>query len=908
MAEGATAAYTVSLTSPAQTAVTINLSYSGVAIDGTDFTGVASVTIPAGASSAAFNIATLQDVLAEGAESFTVTIASAAGGNFENLVISASNGAATTSITDDDTPTLAVSSPTVGEGGFAVFTVSLSNPSTTDVSFNPTLASGSATVGTDTSTALEYFDGSAWLAVPVGGVTIAAGQTSVQVRVATVDDFAAEPDETFALTATVSAGLTANASATGTATIIDDVDATTVSLTATPSVAEGGSIVYTATLSNAAATAMTVTLSNGAVISIAAGAASGTVSVSAPSDDPYIDAGSVAATIASTSGGGLEALSIDATAAATTVTDTIDVTTATLTATASVAEGGTITYTVSLGAPVTGSDVSVLLANGQTVTIPVGAASASVTATAPDNVYGGGASVANNIASVSGGNFEQLTPNTAPVTTTVTDDADVTTVALSATPSVAEGGSIVYTATLSSAAQTPVTVTLSNSATITIAAGATTGTVTVAAPGDDPYVDASTVSATISTATGGNFESLQINPAAANTSVTDTIDATTVSLSATASVAEGGSIVYTATLSNAAQTAVTVTLSTGETITVAAGATSGSVSIAAPSDDVYVDAGSVSRTITAASGGNFESLTVNTTPATTTVTDTLDTTTVSITGDASVAEGATAAYTVSLTSPAQTAVTINLSYSGVAIDGTDFTGVASVTIPAGASSAAFNIATLQDVLAEGAESFTVTIASAAGGNFENLVISASNGAATTSITDDDTPTLAVSSPTVGEGGFAVFTVSLSNPSTTDVSFNPTLASGSATVGTDTSTALEYFDGSAWLAVPVGGVTIAAGQTSVQVRVATVDDFAAEPDETFALTATVSAGLTANASATGTATIIDDVDATTVSLTATPSVAEGGSIVYTATLSNAAATAMTVTLSNGAVISIAAGAS
>ncbi len=599
VAEGATAAYTVSLTSPAQTAVTINLTYSGTATDGTDFTGVASVTIPAGASSAAFNIATLQDVLAEGAESFTVTIASAAGGNFENLVISSTNGAATTSITDDDTPTLAVSSPTVGEGGFAVFTVSLSNPSTTDVSFNPTLASGSATVGTDTATALEYFDGSAWLAVPVGGVTIAAGQTSVQVRVATIDDFAAEPDEAFALTATVSAGLTANASATGTATIIDDVDATTVSLTATPSVAEGGSIVYTATLSNAAATAMTVTLSNGAVITIAAGATSGSTPVAAPSDDPYIDAGSVAATIASTSGGGLEALSIDATAAVTTVTDTIDVTTATLTATPSVVEGGTITYTVSLGAPVTGSDVSVPLANGQTVTIPVGASSASVTATAPDNVYGGGASVANNIASVSGGNFEQLTPNTAPVTTTVTDDADVTTVALSATPSVAEGGSIVYTATLSSAAQTPVTVTLSNSATITIAAGATTGTVTVAAPGDDPYVDASTVSATISTATGGNFESLQINPAAANTSVTDTIDATTVSLSATASVAEGGSIVYTATLSNAAQTAVTVTLSTGETITVAAGATSGSVSIAAPSDDVYVDAGSVSRTITA---------------------------------------------------------------------------------------------------------------------------------------------------------------------------------------------------------------------------------------------------------------------------------------------------------------------
>ena len=907
VAEGTTAAYTVSLTSPAQTAVTVNLTYSGVAADGSDFTGVATVTIPAGSSSAALNIATLQDLLAEGAESFTVTIASAAGGNFENLVISAANGAAITSITDDDTPALSVSSPTVGEGGFAVFTVSLSNASTTAVTFNPTLASGTATIGTDTATALEYFDGASWVAVTAAGVTLAAGATSVQVRVATTDDFTAEGSETFALTATVTAGTTANASATGTATITDDSDATTITLSATPSVAEGGSIVYTATLTSAAVSPMTVTLSNGAVIAIAAGATSGSTPVLAPADDVVIDAGSVSATIASTSGGGLEAVTINPAAASTAITDTIDTTTATLTATPSVAEGGTITYTVSLTAPVTGSPVTVTLANGQIINIAVGASSGSVTTTVADNVFAGGGSVTNNIASISGGNFEQLTPNTAPVTTTVTDDGDVTTVSLSATASVVEGGSITYTATLTHAAQTAVTVTLSNGATINIAAGATTGTVNVAAPGDDPYLDASTVNATISTATGGNFESLQIDPAAASTSVTDDVDPTTVSLAATASVAEGGSIVYTATLTNAAQTPVTVTLSTGETITIAAGATSGSVTIGAPGDDVHIDAGSVSRTITSASGGNFESLTVDATPATTAVTDTIDTTTVSITGDAAVAEGATASYTVSLTSAAQTAVTVNLSYSGVAADGTDFTGVATVTIAAGSSSANFSIATLQDALAEGAESFTVTLASAAGGNFESLVISGANGAATTSITDDDTPTIAVSSPTVTEGGFAVFTVSLSNASTTAVVFTPSLTSGSATVGTDTSTALEYFDGSSWLAVPVGGVSIAAGSTSVQVRVATTDDVAAEGNENFALTATVSSGNTGNASASGTATISDDADATTVTLSATPSVAEGGTIVYTATLTSAAVSPMTVTLSNGATIGIAAGA-
>ncbi|WP_327209725.1 immunoglobulin-like domain-containing protein, partial [Pseudomonas fluorescens] len=43
---------------------------------------------------------------------------------------------------------------------------------------------------------------------------------------------------------------------------------------------------------------------------------------------------------------------------------------------------------------------------------------------------------------------------------------------------------------------------------ITIDAGKTFGTVTVPAPTDDVYRDAGSVQATISTATGGNFENL----------------------------------------------------------------------------------------------------------------------------------------------------------------------------------------------------------------------------------------------------------------------------------------------------------------------------------------------------------------------------------------------------------------
>jgi hypothetical protein len=82
-----------------------------------------------------------------------------------------------------------------------------------------------------------------------------------------------------------------------TTAVSDTTDTTHLNLTATDSVAEGGSIVYTATLTNPAGTPVTVTLSNGAVITIEAGKTVGTVSVPAPADDVYKDAGKVEATI-----------------------------------------------------------------------------------------------------------------------------------------------------------------------------------------------------------------------------------------------------------------------------------------------------------------------------------------------------------------------------------------------------------------------------------------------------------------------------------------------------------------------------------------------------------------------------------------------------------------------------------
>ncbi|VVO99529.1 hypothetical protein PS876_02725 [Pseudomonas fluorescens] len=804
VAEGGQITYTATLTNAAGSPVSVTLSNGSV------------ITIDAGKTTGTVTIPAPTDDVYKDAGSVQATISTATGGNFEKLVPSTTP--AVTSITDtiDTTTVKLTATGTAAEGGNVVYTATVGAP-VTDSPVVVTLANGQT-------------------------ITIGVGQTSgTATFVAPNDALAGHAPITNSIT-NVTGGNYENLVADKTpvsTTVTDTVDTTNLSLTATGSVAEGGQITYTATLTNAAGSPVSVTLSNGSVITIDAGKTTGTVTIPAPTDDVYKDAGSVQATISTATGGNFEKLVPSTVPAVTSITDTIDTTTVKLTATGTAAEGGNVVYTATVGAPVTDSPVVVTLANGQTITIGVGQTTGTATFVAPNDALTGHAPITNSITNVTGGNYENLVADKTPVSTTVTDTVDTTNLSLTATGSVAEGGQITYTATLTNAAGSPVTVTLSNGSVITIDAGKTTGTVTVPAPSDDVYKDAGSVQATITNATGGNFENLVPSTVPAITSVTDTIDTSTVkltatttaaeggnvvytatvgapvtgspvvvtlangqtitigvgqttgtatfvapndaltghapitnsitnatggnyenlvadktpvsttvtdtvdttnlSLTATGSVAEGGQITYTATLTNAAGSPVSVTLSNGSVITIDAGKTTGTVTVPAPADDVYKDAGSVQATISTATGGNFEKLVPSTTPAVTSVTDTLDTTTASITGSTSVTEGQTASYTVSLTHPAQTEVTLKIVYSGTAADGSDFTGVYTVKIPAGASSAQFNVATLDDKITEGTENFVVKIDSATGGNFENLAVSTTNGSVSTSIIDNDAP-------------------------------------------------------------------------------------------------------------------------------------------------------------------------
>ncbi|MGR4043956.1 type I secretion C-terminal target domain-containing protein [Pseudomonas sp. 910_21] len=520
--------------------------------------------------------------------------------------------------------------------------------------------------------------------------------------------------------------------------VTDTIDNSTVTLKATPSAAEGGNVTYTATVSApVTGSPVTVNLANGEKITIPVGETTGSVSISAP-NDVLVGHTPLTNSITNVSGGNYENLVADKTPVSTTVTDTVDTTSVSLSATGTVAEGGSIVYTATLS-NAAGTPVTVTLSNGAVITIAAGATTGTATVAAPtDDVYKDAGKVEATITKAEGGNFEKLVPNTTPAVTDVTDTIDNSTVTLKATPSAAEGGNVTYTATVSAPVTgSPVTVNLANGEKITIPVGETTGSVSISAP-NDVLVGHTPLTNSITNVSGGNYENLVADKTPVSTTVTDTVDTTSVSLSATGTVAEGGSIVYTATLSNAAGSPVTVTLNNGAVIHIEAGKTTGTVTVPAPADDVYIDAGKVNASITGATGGNFEKLVPDTTPAVTNVTDTVDTTSVGISGSTSVTEGQTASYTVSLTHPAQTEVTLKISYSGTATDGSDFSGVYTVKIPAGASSATFNVATLDDKITEGTENFTVKIDSATGGNFENLVVG-SNNTVTTSIIDNDAP-------------------------------------------------------------------------------------------------------------------------------------------------------------------------
>ena len=187
-------------------------------------------TFAPGATTQTITVPILQDNLFEGAETFRINLATPT-----NATITDGVGIGTirddgsgSGGTDNDTPTLAVSSLTVSDqsAGFAMFVVSLSNPSASATGLSLALTAGSATGGGvdygaagATNLQVSTDNGSTW--TNATSATIAPHESYVLVRTPITADMLNEVSETFTLTATRTTGTTLNASASGLATITD---------------------------------------------------------------------------------------------------------------------------------------------------------------------------------------------------------------------------------------------------------------------------------------------------------------------------------------------------------------------------------------------------------------------------------------------------------------------------------------------------------------------------------------------------------------------------------------------------------------------------------------------------------------------------------------------------------------
>ena len=154
-----------------------------------------------------------------------------------------------------DTPVIPVAAPQVSiqgnvsglEGGEAVFVITLSKPSPTDVV---------VLVSTVNGTASDDDFGGAPGGVPV---TIPAGQTSVTVPVSLFQDDAIESDESFTLK--IDAVESGNATIGNASAVGNILDLPAVTSVSSPSVTEGADLTFTVTLAHSSPVALPVTLS-----------------------------------------------------------------------------------------------------------------------------------------------------------------------------------------------------------------------------------------------------------------------------------------------------------------------------------------------------------------------------------------------------------------------------------------------------------------------------------------------------------------------------------------------------------------------------------------------------------------------------------------------------------------------
>ncbi len=843
-AAGETAAldYEVSLNRAPGRQVTVDYAAAadpGTASSGTDYTAFAgdTLTFAAAETSKTVTVTATGDALDEPNETIRIALSNPSGATLG----SASTGVGT--ITDDDpTPvlSLALSEPDGGRAGAIA-------------------ESGAGNAATVTARLRGGTSGEA--------ITVTVAATSVYAALAADGGFALSADRTL----TIAANATASAGVVTITAVDDAIDSTDKSATVSGRVAGGHGLVL----------------------------APSSLTLSITDDDAQPTSALVLTPASISETGGV----------------------ATVTATLSNPSAAAVTLTTA-AAPGTGAAVGdYTLSSANTLTVAAGAtvSSGQVTVTANPNAVDS-ADKGVTVSATASGSPGAADPPDATLAIRDDDGAPTVSLVLSSSSVSENGGAATVTAALSGTSSQAVTVTVSAAAvsssgaavgdytltgtTLTIAANATASAGTVTITANDNAVDSPDKRVTVTgAATGGNGVA---DPASLTLTLADDEATPTARLALSrASIAEAGGVSsVTATLSGASSAAVTVTvsaapgtnaaaddytLSSANTLTIAAGntASAGAVTVTAEPDT----ADSADKRVTVsgqAAGGNGIA-----DPAAATLTilddDALPTVTLALSSATIVESGAgnVATVTAALSHPSGEAVEVAVSVSPTPPAAASDFGLSAnrtLTIAAGdmASVGVVEITAVDN--GADAPDKTATISGAAAGG---RGVADPRSLTLTVADDDDAPgvTLAVSPASISEnGGEATVTATLSPASNAATTITVTAVSGFYTVGSDAA------------------IVIAAGQTANAADTAlitAVDNDVYEGGGGRATTVTAGMANDRGASAvTGaTLTLTDDETQPTLTLVLSPaSVSEtGGVSTVTARLSGASSAPATVTV-------------
>ena len=897
--EGATASFTVTLSQAAPAGglnVSVRLTQEG-AFATTTLPETRAVTVAAGQTTATTSVATRDDARDEpdGKIVARVQTSGAYGVGTPN--------SAEVVVRDNDTisATISADASPIDEGGTASFTV--------------TLPQAAPAGGLNVSVRLTQEGAFATTALPETRiVTVAAGETTAAVGVATEDDALDEPDgRIVARVQTSSAYAVGTPNSAEVAVRDDDTIRATIAAGTSP-IDEGETARFTITLSQAAPTGglgvsvrlsqegdfATTTLPETRIVTVAAGTTTATTSVATEDDALDEPDGRIVAEVRTASGyaagtpGSAEVVVRD--------DDTISATIAAGTSPIDEGETATFTVTLSQAAPAGGLNVSVHLSQEgafATVTLPetrivtvaAGQTTAAVGVATEDDALDepDGRIVARVQTS---GAYGVGTPNSAEVA--VRDDDTIAATIAAGTSPIDEGGTAGFTVTLSQAAPTGglgvsvrlsqegdfATTTLPETRTLTVAAGQTTATTSVATEDDALDEPDGRIVAEVRTASGYAAGT----PGSAEVVVRDDDSVKATIAAGTSAIGEGGTASFTVTLSQPAPTGglgvsvrlsqegafATATLPETRTLTVAAGQTTAATSVATEDDSLDEPDGKIVAEMRTANG-----YMVGTPGSAEVVVRDDDTIRATISaGTSPIDEGATASFTVTLSQAAPTgglAVSVRLSQEGAFATAT-LPETRIVTVAAGTTTATTSVATEDDSRDEPDGRIVAELRTASG------YAVGTPGSAEVVVRDDDaiSATIAAGTSPIDEGATASFTV--------------TLSQAAPAGGLNVSVRLRQEGAFATTALPATRtLTVAAGQTTAATSVATEDDARDEPDGKIVAELRAASGYAVGTPGSAEVVVRDDDSIRATIAAGTSPIDEGGTASFTLTLSQAAPT-------------------